>query len=111
MKLSIVQICMIMLALLAGFNAANAESLKMTDDVGQVATTESLINLNTASLEQLMALPGIGKSKAAAIISYRESELLADTIWLKSVLLHGCGIHFPAPRLHLRQNGFPQQPL
>ena len=63
-----------MLALLAGFNAANAESLKMTDDVGQVATTESLINLNTASLEQLMALPGIGKSKAAAIISYRESE-------------------------------------
>tara|TARA_B100000700_G_C14748425_1_gene716361 strand:- start:83 stop:397 length:315 start_codon:yes stop_codon:yes gene_type:complete len=74
MKLSIVQICMIMLALLAGFNAANAESLKMTDDVGQVATTESLINLNTASLEQLMALPGIGKSKAAAIISYRESE-------------------------------------
>ena len=74
MKLSIVKICMIMLALLAGFNAANAESLKMTDDVGQVATTESLINLNTASLEQLMALPGIGKSKAAAIISYRESE-------------------------------------
>lgn len=74
MKLSIVQLCMIMLALLAGFNAANAESLKMTDDVGQVATTESLLNLNTASLEQLMALPGIGKSKAAAIISYRESE-------------------------------------
>ena len=74
MKLSIVQICMIMLALLAGFNAANAESLKMTDKVAQVATTESLLNLNTASLEQLMALPGIGKSKAAAIINYRESE-------------------------------------
>ncbi|WP_296049050.1 ComEA family DNA-binding protein [uncultured Alteromonas sp.] len=74
MKLSIVKICMIMLALLAGFNAANAESLKMTDKVAQVATTESLLNLNTASLEQLMALPGIGKSKAAAIINYRESE-------------------------------------
>lgn len=74
MKLSIVKICMIMLALLAGFNAANAESLKMTDKVAQVAMTESLLNLNTASLEQLMALPGIGKSKAAAIINYRESE-------------------------------------
>ena len=40
-------------------------------------------------------------------ISYRESELLADTIWLKSVLLHGCGIHFPAPRLHSRRREFP----
>jgi len=74
MKLSTVRICMIVLALFAGFNSAAAESLKMTDEVSQVATTEALLNLNTASLEQLMTLPGIGKSKAAAIINYRESK-------------------------------------
>lgn len=80
MKLSLVQRSMLILALLAGFNSATADSLKMTDNVSQVATADTLLNINTASLEQLMALPGIGKSKAAAIISYRESQGPFDSV-------------------------------
>lgn len=34
--------------------------------------TEQLININTASVEQLSALKGIGASKAQAIVAYRE---------------------------------------
>lgn len=36
--------------------------------------TESLVNLNTATKEQLMSLPGIGESKAQAILSYRKKN-------------------------------------
>lgn len=35
---------------------------------------DGLVNLNTASVEQLMTLPGIGQSKADSIISWREKN-------------------------------------
>lgn len=36
--------------------------------------SEGRININSASAEQLQTLPGIGESKAAAIIAYRETH-------------------------------------
>lgn len=39
---------------------------------GQMPQARSLVNINTASREQLMTLPGIGESRAEDIIRYRE---------------------------------------
>lgn len=38
------------------------------------AETSALVNLNTAGLEELMTLPGIGKTRAQSILTYREQH-------------------------------------
>ncbi|MCI5620898.1 MAG: helix-hairpin-helix domain-containing protein [Lachnospiraceae bacterium] len=40
----------------------------------QNAEQDSRVNLNSATVEELMTLPGIGESKAESIVSYREEH-------------------------------------
>jgi competence protein ComEA len=44
------------------------------DGSSMTEVTTQKININTASLEQLVSLPGIGDKKAATIIAYREQN-------------------------------------
>lgn len=53
------------------------EAKKAAEKSGLEGTTEdsdSRVNLNTADMERLMTLPGVGESKAKQIIEYRETN-------------------------------------
>ena len=47
--------------------------------------TDGLVNINTASREELMSLPGIGASKADAVIEYRLSNSFKTIEDIKNV--------------------------
>lgn len=46
----------------------------VTDKVNDELNSDSLISINTATIEELMTLSGIGESKAKAIIEYRNQN-------------------------------------
>ena len=49
-------------------NPAASESSQTSETTGR----QQLIDLNSATVEQLVTLPGVGQSKAKAIVKYRE---------------------------------------
>ena len=52
----------------------HGEEPKQISDGGTSSSSGDVININTANLEQLMKISGVGKTKAEAIISYREKN-------------------------------------
>lgn len=52
----------------------HGEKPKQISDSGTSSSNTDVININTANLEQLMKISGVGKTKAEAIISYREKN-------------------------------------
>ena len=52
----------------------HGEKPKQISDGGSSSSNTDVININTANKEQLMKISGVGKTKAEAIISYREKN-------------------------------------
>lgn len=50
------------------------QNAKLSDDTRIQSTENDLLDINTATAEQLTDLPGIGSTKAKAIVSYREEK-------------------------------------
>lgn len=55
-------------------NTVSFEYVTVKKDNDSVPETDSLININTATAEELDRLPGIGAKKAEAIIEYRDNN-------------------------------------
>jgi len=71
----------------SNLNAAAIDTVAATTPVGQ--TISDKVNINTAGIEALMTLPGVGKSKAEAIVAYRtkngDFQRVADITLVKGI--------------------------
>ncbi len=65
----------ILVAACLTFVSLNSISLQAAgSDRQQIEQQEGKVNINTANLDELTKLRGIGKSKSQAIVAYRESN-------------------------------------
>jgi competence protein ComEA len=64
---------LLLTALLAAFLAAGTRPLA-AQDAGAAGRAAATVNLNTATAEQLEALPGIGPRTAVRILEYRQKS-------------------------------------
>lgn len=53
---------------------AQGEVLPVSQNAQMSSLSASIVNINTANLEELMSLPGIGETKALNIIAHREAH-------------------------------------
>ncbi len=65
---TIVRTILVIALLLAGSSAAIAQTDQTT------AAAKAVVNLNTATIEQLDELPGIGRATAQRILEYRQKN-------------------------------------
>ena len=63
-------------------NQSSSEQKDTNDNPAEsnISVSDSLININTASFEELKTLKGIGDKKAQAIIDYRTENGKFDTV-------------------------------
>lgn len=57
-----------------GTGSTPAVTSEATEDSQQDTSQSGLININTATVEELTTLPGIGEARAEAIVAYREQH-------------------------------------
>ncbi|HJL14493.1 MAG TPA: helix-hairpin-helix domain-containing protein [Sandaracinaceae bacterium LLY-WYZ-13_1] len=60
------------LGLAAALTAAAPQGVEAQSRASAAQTQEGVVNIQTASADQLQLLPGIGPSKAQAIVAFRE---------------------------------------
>lgn len=56
------------------WESADLEGAALSENPGAESTEDGLVNINTADAAKLCELPGVGESRAQAIIKYREEN-------------------------------------
>jgi len=64
----------LIIAVLTALALATAVPVLAADGTESAAVAQSMVNLNTAGVEELQVLPGVGEVTAERILAYREEN-------------------------------------